>query len=587
MAQYSESPVAVRSQDGTPPAGRGAPGAFAAAASAHGHIRLGLMLLALHAALAWDISEWWARAFLLAHFGLFLMWQPVWGGERQLDLRHALLVVGAGVGLAASNNWWLVALWLSALIGLIGGSVPGITDRRQRIASVLAALYLLSMLLIWVVPQILEGADIEMVQVALVRYGLPFIPVAIALTRGGATRAPGQVVVDLFYSVLLFLLVLVLVLGSFVVSSLSGSNYAWALVQTLFVTALLLLALSWLWNPRSGFAGLGQMASRYLLSLGLPFERWMQNLADLAQEEIQPDRFLEAALQRMLELPWVTGLEWRTTRATGEFGRKSAHATEFSAEDATLRVYTRWRPSPAILLHTKLLAQMVGHFYRAKQREMAQRQNAYTQAIYETGSRLTHDVKNLLQSLHSLCAAAETSGPEQTAALQALMQRQLPQITQRLNATLEKLHAPRAADPRLIPSDVWWQALVQRYGARQVRFEYDEAAGGSVPAIPGELFDGVADNLIENALGKRVQDRASQVTVAFSPAAGGRLTVCDTGLPVAPVLARQLFNAPVASGTGLGIGLYHAARHAERLGYALALRANERGRVCFELARAA
>jgi signal transduction histidine kinase len=541
------------------------------------------MLLALHAALAWDISQWWARAFLLAHFGLFLMWQPVWGSEREIGVRNALLVVGGGVGLAASNSWWLVAAWLAALIGLIGGAVPGTEDRRRRIASILAALYLLSMLLIWVVPQIL-AESVETVQLTLVRYGLPFIPVAIAVMRSGTGRGQTQVVVDLFYSMLLFLLVLVLVLGSFVVNRVSDSNYPWAPVQTLFVIALLLVALSWLWNPRSGFTGLGQIASRYLLSVGLPFERWIRNLAELAQEESEPERFLEAALQRMLEMPWVTGLEWRTARAGGEFGRKSGYVTELPADDAALRVYTRWQPSPAILLHTKLLAQMVGHFYRAKLREQAQRQNAYTQAIHETGSRLTHDVKNLLQSLHSLCAAAETTGPEQTAALQALMQRQLPQITQRLSATLEKLHAPRFAAPRLMDAHVWWEGVVHRYGTRAIRFSLETAASPGA-GIPAELFDGVADNLIENALGKRGEEAELEITVAFSPANGGRLAVCDNGAPVAAGVAAQLFVAPVASAAGLGVGLYHAARHARQMGYALALSANEPGRVCFELAR--
>jgi signal transduction histidine kinase len=283
-------------------------------------------------------------------------------------------------------------------------------------------------------------------------------------------------------------------------------------------------------------------------------------------------------------MPWVTGLEWRTARASGEFGRRSGHVTELPAGEAALRVYTRWQPSPAVLLHTKLLAQMVGHFYHAKQREQAQRQNAYTQAIYETGSRLTHDVKNLLQSLHSLCAAAETAGPDQTAALQALMQRQLPQITQRLSATLEKLHAPRPADARVMDAHAWWQSVVQRYGARDVRFSLEVAAVAG-DCIPAELFDGVADNLIENALGKRGEGAEPGVTVSFSPASGGRLAVCDSGAPVPADVARQLFAAPITSASGLGVGLYHAARLAGETGYRLTLRANEAGRVCFELAR--
>src|ERR1700741_5293387 len=118
---------------------------------------LGLMLLSLHAALAWGIEDWWPRAFLLAHFGLFLLWQPVWRGEQNIEGRYAFLVVIIGFLFAAFNHWWLMAVWLAVLFGLIGGSVPGIADRRQRTVSMLAALFLLSLLLIWVVPHLFIG----------------------------------------------------------------------------------------------------------------------------------------------------------------------------------------------------------------------------------------------------------------------------------------------------------------------------------------------------------------------------------------------------------------------------------------------
>jgi signal transduction histidine kinase len=184
-----------------------------------------------------------------------------------------------------------------------------------------------------------------------------------------------------------------------------------------------------------------------------------------------------------------------------------------------------------------------------------------------------------------LCAVAETSSPEQAAALQALMQRQLPQITQRLNATLEKLRAPGFAAPSLMDAKAWWDALVQRDGARGIRFRFDSTGSAPGLSVPAELFDSVAANLIENAIRKRAQGGDLEVGVTFSPANGGRLTVCDTGAPVADGIASQLFAAPVASNSGLGVGLYHAARHAAQLGYALTLAVNERGRVCFELAR--
>src|SRR5688572_21897207 len=113
-------------------------------AMANPQLALGLMLLALHASIAWGIDEWWARAFLLAHLGLFLLWQPVWRGEREVEPAQAFSVVAVACLLVGWYNWWLMAVWLAVLVGIIGGSVPRIGDRRQRAISVLAALYLLS-----------------------------------------------------------------------------------------------------------------------------------------------------------------------------------------------------------------------------------------------------------------------------------------------------------------------------------------------------------------------------------------------------------------------------------------------------------
>ncbi|MBI1966245.1 MAG: HAMP domain-containing histidine kinase, partial [Betaproteobacteria bacterium] len=344
--------------------------------------------------------------------------------------------------------------------------------------------------------------------------------------------------------------------------------------------ALLLVALSWLWNPRSGFVGIGHMLSRYLMSLGLPFEQWIQRLAGLAEQETQPQHFLSLALQHMLELPWVAGLEWEARLGQGECGVKSGYSAEFWFQDLRLKIYTHWSLSPAVLLHLKLLTQMVGYFYDAKRREQVQRRSAYTQAIYETGARLTHDVKNLLQSLHSLCAAAETSSADQAQALQTLMQRQLPQITQRLNVTLDKLRSPQQADATEVEAAHWWAGLVQRYAGRNIQFQVDGPAKDV--RLPAELFDSVADNLIENALNK---PGGLQVRVTFSAARGGTLTVCDDGAVIAKDMADQLFEAPVPSQTGLGVGLYQSAQQADRFGYRLALAANEPGMVCFVLTR--
>jgi len=162
------------------------------------------------------------------------------------------------------------------------------------------------------------------------------------------------------------------------------------------------------------------------------------------------------------------------------------------------------------------------------------------------------------------------------------MQRQLPVITQRLNVTLDKLRSPQQqSDAARVHAAPWWEGLIRRHTGRNVEFQMDGPAADL--QLPAELFDSVADNLIENALQKA--GAGVQVRVTLSAAHGGRLTVCDNGSAVPKNLANQLFEAPVASQTGLGVGLYHSARQAAPLGYRLALAVNEQGRVCFEMAR--
>ncbi len=546
---------------------------------------LGLMLLALHASIAWGIDDWWPRAFLLAHFGLFLLWQPVWRGENEVEPKQALIVIAVAVLFVGWYTWWLMAVWLAVLFALIGGSVPRIADRSQRLISALAAFYLLSMLLVWVVPKLFADQTVEPVLAALVRYGFPLLAVAILMVRVTAERPHTPVGVDLFYSVLFFLLVAALVLGAFVVREVSQGYYIIALAQTLLGIGALLVALSWLWYPHSGFAGVGYMLSSYLMSLGLPFERWVQRLAELAQEETQPQRFLAAGLQHMLDMPWVKGVEWQASGGGGAFGTRTPHATEVSSGDLRLTIHTRWAASPAILIHLKLLAQMVGHFYEAKQREQMQRQSVYTHAIYETGARLTHEVKNLLQSLKTLCAAAATTTPDQAQALQSLVQRQLPQIAQRLNTTLDKLRAPLHGEMRELPAGAWWESVMQRYSGRSAVFVLDGAM--QEISLPAELFDSVADNLIENACNKSAETNRLEVRVTFSPANGGTLAVCDNGTAIPKGIASQLFEGAVASNSGFGVGLYQSARLAAQCGYRLALAANSPGRVCFVLSKPA
>jgi signal transduction histidine kinase len=308
----------------------------------------------------------------------------------------------------------------------------------------------------------------------------------------------------------------------------------------------------------------------------------MHTLAGLADRERDPDKFVIVAAHEMADLPWLSGIGWQSRGSSGNAGEATKYATTFTFGGLTLSFYTRWSPSPALMLHMRLLARLLGDYYDAKIREEEQRRNAYVQAIYETGSRLTHDVKNLLQTLRSLCAAAETSNEGDADALRLLMQRQLPQITQRLQITLDKLNTKPPIGNDAVSALQWWEALKQRYAHERVEFE-----GGGFPAaaaLPAELFETAAENFIQNAIEKRKMENNLRITVKLHWDNSFNLSVCDDGRAIPEAIARQLFGSPVPSNSGLGVGLYQVARFASDQDYKVTLASNVEGKVCINLA---
>jgi signal transduction histidine kinase len=251
-------------------------------------------------------------------------------------------------------------------------------------------------------------------------------------------------------------------------------------------------------------------------------------------------------------------------------------------EGLELTIFSRYRTSPALQWHMHLLGRLLAEFYAAKLREQMLRDSSYLKAVHETGARLTHDVKNLLQSLNVLCSAA---GQGESPDYHALIRRQLPVITQRLSATLEKLQSPGEVESQRVPLREWWNALARQYQGQKVDFSATGLDGES--QVPKALFEGVADNLLQNALAKRAGGMPIRIQVTVKGGANPELRVCDSGAAATPEVASALFRAPVRSSAGLGIGLYQAARHAEASGYALSLAENRDGEVCFVLASAA
>lgn len=540
------------------------------------------MLLALHAALVSEPGGNFQRIWLLVHFGLFLLWQPFYAAEQELDVLAIVFLLGITVAMLYFLAAWTIVTWMLLLLAILGGRVFTVHAPRRNRFYLVAFTYVLTMLLLWAVPVLVLAQPVPVpvreLATAVVPLGLVLL---LALPLGPATPTAGQVF-DFFYAVMVFQLGLVLVLGSIALMRFTGNNYLASVVLTALGFGLALFVLALLWNPMRGFGGLRTYFSRYLLSVGMPFELWVRRIAELAETEADPSRFLEQALREVSHFPWVHGGEWRSSDGEGAFGTSAGHASRFAYHGLHVVFHTQIELSPALLLHMRLLAQVVGEFYEGKRRETALRRNAYLQAVHETGARLTHDVKNLLQSLYALTSIV----PEGTTdAYGALLRRQVPELARRLHATIEKLRAPEVAVAEApMPASAWWQALERRLQGPGIVLEERIEDDRKVPAA---LFDSFVENALENARAKVEPGGKLAITVAFEASADRlALSVEDDGLAVEQAIARRLFREPIERRGGLGIGLFQIASFATQAGYRASLEKNIDGAVRFTLERA-
>ncbi len=521
----------------------------------------------------------------LVDVGLFLLWQPFVATERRLSLASLfLLLILVGVG-AWFFGWWLLILWTLVLAALLGGRLLRFAQPATRFFYLAAFAYLLIALLVFLVPRIVPG-DLPLGAVLDRPFalGAPLLFILmLALPAPQSLRLAGGGVVDLIYSLLVGLLVAVLVLGSLAFVVVSRVPYLEAVFSTLLTIAAMLLVVAWAWNPRPGFVGLGLLLSRSLLHLDLPFDAWLQRLLNCAEGEPDPERFRVRLLEALRELPWVVEVRCGKAgvRGAAEVGdRLEALRAEFPGQPLSFVLLFSQAPSPALLWHFRLLTQLANAYYLAKRHAQEIERGHYLRAVHETGARLTHDVKNVLQSLDNLCFLAQNGDEAQ----QAGVRRQLPQLAGRLRKTLEKLERPpedAPPDGGEMPATAWWAALRERHPLPWIEFSLQSGTDGR--QLPGALFDSVADNLLDNARYKQLLEPGLRVRVVFDPALPA-LAVRDSGHAVEAGVAERLCRMPVPSANGFGIGLYQTAALATAAGFELRLAANREGRVVFELA---
>jgi signal transduction histidine kinase len=303
------------------------------------------------------------------------------------------------------------------------------------------------------------------------------------------------------------------------------------------------------------------------------------------QKQLQqsPADFLDTAMRELVSLPWIAGATWSGGSTHGIYGELTRYEVHLAISVEPITLFTHVQPAGVMSLHCKLLVQLIETFYIAKKQEQELEQQAHLRAIYETGARVTHDIKNLLQSLQTMTVLLETDSDETREKSLTLLKKQLPVISQRLQLALNKLQAPKEESTKNIHAMAWLKGLSARRDGSQIKFmgTINEDA-----LIPEELFDSVVENLLENAIHKRQVDPDIVIIVNLKTDLDSiALTVTDTGHAVAHEIRKLILKEHVASDNGHGIGLYQAARQAESLGYSLRLIENRDGNVSFELSK--
>lgn len=546
----------------------------------HEHWLLASMLLVLHTALDAGLGSRLASALMLAHLGLFFLWQPIWQRDQRLDV-PALGVIATLIAAMLWLNWWLVFAWLTLLIGIVAGR--SFSTRRERYVYMLSLAFLVSELLINCTARLFLERPVAPGIAGAFRLGLYLLPAVIYALPPITVPPRNPFPVDFFRGITFALLTALLAAFSALMSLRFAIDYPLALIATLMALGVFLFALSWIARPGAGSFGLLAVWEKSVLNIGTRFEEWLAKVSQLASRRPDADEFLDDAVAELVDIPWISGAAWRSATSAGQHGETLGHALDLDTDELAVTLYTERAVSSALLIHCRLLVQVLGHFYLAKRRENEQAGAAHLRAVHETGARVTHDIKNLLQSLHTLAAALESGGDaQQEQRGLELLKRRLPDVAQRLRVALDKLQRPGEVVTERIAIADWWRRLATRLADENITFE--AALAEPLAVIPGECFDSVLDNLVDNARHKCAAGAATRIVVRLeADAERVLLSVRDDGEPLSPELARQLFRRPLPSATGLGIGLYQAAELARGHGCALALEENVSGCVRFAL----
>jgi signal transduction histidine kinase len=544
----------------------------------YGQQILATILLLLHT-LIWEVDEpllKFSLTFIL--YGLFLLWQPLW--NKRSNVRHGPVAVIAIVSVLLAYSYPNESLVFFALIvsGLIGSRL--LSQTAFRAFDLLALLIITLEMAVGLVPDTFPQIEIPPLFASYMQ-SVILVPVLLFyFAPNPAHRPQGSSQVDLVHGLLAATMIFIVLLGGIVINLLYGVDYIDGLLLTVFIVVTLTFGISWFWNPGVGYSGIGVLWNRYAMTIGGPFENWINTLTTLIEERyLTPGDYLEAACEHLVENDWLNAIEWRFENHRVTVGNKIGTRLQHRLDDKlSVVLYFKADPGTALEQHTILLIRMAYQFYLAKLNQEKMRAQEHFATIHHTGARLTHDVKNILQSINTSLEILDSAND--TAESQKLLQSNLRQISSRLESSLEKLRAPKLNTHISLVDCSKWLERIEKQHNTNTRIVFSSDIENDL-VLPVDLFDSVADNLINNALKKPSTSRIELRLLSSDDMI--LLSVCDDGDAISAEIEQSLFTRPVSSGSGMGIGLYQSAIMAHAFNYELELSQNERGRVCFNL----
>ena len=544
--------------------------------SARNHF-LGLALLPLHCSLWLPLTPLLQAGLITLHIALFILWHPFGLGESHLRKHSSAIFVGLGLLIVLSHSWLALSAWIIFITSLLAGEP--FQKGRDIAIQALAILYLLGGLFVCSLPY-----SFDLMVEPSIKYYLMIFFTALLMIISVFKQQHKHLNLrqaDILLSLIFSLVVIITAMGTVLFVLAKQSHYLSALLFVALSAAVTIFLVNFIWHWFSGTTALSFLWNRYLLILGSPFENLLMKFSALAKTTQSPAQYLEACFTEFIKLDWLDGLQWRAASGRGEIGVESKHQLDIEIADMNISLFAKQPLHGALAVHARLLVHMVTHFYHSIKRERSLAHRAHVQALYETGARLTHDIKNLLQGMKTLSAAGEnTSNP---AAFHALFIKQIPTINERLETTLRKLTEPsQNKRDRDVMLSEWWLDLQQRYQGRDIELHAEIELDR---AIPDEMFNTVSENLLENARAKRLNNRNIEIKAQLTSNPDGIVfSVIDSGYAVPADKAQFLLSEPVRSDQGLGVGLYQSFALAKHQGYELVLETNQEGMVCFTLA---